>query len=89
MIGSYMGLCCFVRGYTMLVSMEFGCSVCDLQIKHGHIKHLPLYVLNKRVEANERYALDSLPRILASDPIYIHVGSPLEKPICRLTARGY
>lgn len=79
MIGSYMGLCCFVRGYTMLVSMEFGCSVCDLQIKHGHIKHLPLYVLNKRVEANERYALDSLPRILALDPNRHPCGQPVRK----------
>ena len=38
----------------MLVSVMFGCSVCALQVKHvGHIKHLPLYVLNKCVEAYE------------------------------------
>lgn len=74
----------------MLVSVEFGCRVCALQVKHvGHIKHLPLYALNKCVEAYERYALDSLPRVLALDPIYIHVGSPLEKSITRLTSRGY
>lgn len=73
----------------MLVSLEFGCSACALQVKHvGQLKHLP-FVLNKSVEANERYALDSLPRVLALDPIYIHEGSPLEKPITRLTARGY